>query len=140
MSTPTHPLSTLSFPSRSKFWTELKSLSLHTFMATWASEKQKPFPVSVTPQVSVRSSAFPAQFIDRGCGVFVLGSLGSWTLGQHCRLEGETARRGHGECGRFSEEADRHESSDNHGHSLRCLLYTSPSPRDQRGSRMPSSA
>ena len=24
--------------------------------------------------------------------------------------------------------------------SLACLLYTSPSPRDQRGSRMPSSA
>ena len=23
---------------------------------------------------------------------------------------------------------------------IRCLLYTSPSPRDQRGSRMPSSA
>ena len=23
---------------------------------------------------------------------------------------------------------------------VRCLLYTSPSPRDQRGSRMPSSA
>ena len=26
------------------------------------------------------------------------------------------------------------------GHSMGCLLYTSPSPRDQRGSRMPSSA
>ena len=26
------------------------------------------------------------------------------------------------------------------GHSKTCLLYTSPSPRDQRGSRMPSSA
>ena len=26
------------------------------------------------------------------------------------------------------------------GHILICLLYTSPSPRDQRGSRMPSSA
>ena len=26
------------------------------------------------------------------------------------------------------------------GHHKRCLLYTSPSPRDQRGSRMPSSA
>ena len=26
------------------------------------------------------------------------------------------------------------------GTILRCLLYTSPSPRDQRGSRMPSSA
>ena len=25
-------------------------------------------------------------------------------------------------------------------HALSCLLYTSPSPRDQRGSRMPSSA
>ena len=27
-----------------------------------------------------------------------------------------------------------------HGTTLFCLLYTSPSPRDQRGSRMPSSA
>ena len=27
-----------------------------------------------------------------------------------------------------------------HGKSTTCLLYTSPSPRDQRGSRMPSSA
>ena len=26
------------------------------------------------------------------------------------------------------------------GHTEVCLLYTSPSPRDQRGSRMPSSA
>ena len=26
------------------------------------------------------------------------------------------------------------------GHDRGCLLYTSPSPRDQRGSRMPSSA
>ena len=26
------------------------------------------------------------------------------------------------------------------GHAITCLLYTSPSPRDQRGSRMPSSA
>ena len=25
-------------------------------------------------------------------------------------------------------------------HMMTCLLYTSPSPRDQRGSRMPSSA
>ena len=25
-------------------------------------------------------------------------------------------------------------------HTVACLLYTSPSPRDQRGSRMPSSA
>ena len=34
--------------------------------------------------------------------------------------------------------------TENHGLSyplvVNCLLYTSPSPRDQRGSRMPSSA
>eukprot|EP00829_Urostomides_striatus_P005452 TRINITY_DN16082_c0_g1_i1.p2 TRINITY_DN16082_c0_g1~~TRINITY_DN16082_c0_g1_i1.p2 ORF type:complete len:118 (+),score=45.18 TRINITY_DN16082_c0_g1_i1:40-354(+) len=30
--------------------------------------------------------------------------------------------------------------SRNFGESYDCLLYTSPSPRDQRGSRMPSSA
>ena len=66
-------------------------------MATWASDKQKPFPVSVTPQVSVSSSssAFPAQFIDRGCGAFVLGSwglglLGSTVVSKGRRLEGDT--------------------------------------------------
>ena len=31
-------------------------------------------------------------------------------------------------------------SSHTRGHLESCLLYTSPSPRDQRGSRMPSSA
>ena len=33
--------------------------------------------------------------------------------------------------------------ADGHAHvgeAMACLLYTSPSPRDQRGSRMPSSA
>ena len=35
-------------------------------------------------------------------------------------------------------ELDYLESKD--GHLSGCLLYTSPSPRDQRGSRMPSSA
>ena len=29
---------------------------------------------------------------------------------------------------------------DSYKHYTPCLLYTSPSPRDQRGSRMPSSA
>ena len=33
-----------------------------------------------------------------------------------------------------------YESSDAPGCNITCLLYTSPSPRDQRGSRMPSSA
>ena len=36
-----------------------------------------------------------------------------------------------------------HDDHDDHGHEKKakaCLLYTSPSPRDQRGSRMPSSA
>ena len=34
--------------------------------------------------------------------------------------------------------ADMRQATD--AESLHCLLYTSPSPRDQRGSRMPSSA
>ena len=32
------------------------------------------------------------------------------------------------------------DTSNEHGGHKCCLLYTSPSPRDQRGSRMPSSA
>ena len=42
-------------------------------------------------------------------------------------------------------DADRIGDEDMHGGAIEdeydsCLLYTSPSPRDQRGSRMPSSA
>ena len=33
-----------------------------------------------------------------------------------------------------------HDNSNTSGTAPACLLYTSPSPRDQRGSRMPSSA
>ena len=33
-----------------------------------------------------------------------------------------------------------HTWEDEEAHYYDCLLYTSPSPRDQRGSRMPSSA
>ena len=36
-----------------------------------------------------------------------------------------------------SSDKEQSEHKDNHNN---CLLYTSPSPRDQRGSRMPSSA
>ena len=45
-----------------------------------------------------------------------------WTW-QHALLASKTLRR-----------------SSNSKHDTACLLYTSPSPRDQRGSRMPSSA
>ena len=37
-------------------------------------------------------------------------------------------------------EAVEHDKHDRYAHRQPCLLYTSPSPRDQRGSRMPSSA
>ena len=39
----------------------------------------------------------------------------------------------------FSEVYD-FANADSYGINIGCLLYTSPSPRDQRGSRMPSSA
>ena len=35
---------------------------------------------------------------------------------------------------------DENEMDENNEEPNTCLLYTSPSPRDQRGSRMPSSA
>ena len=43
--------------------------------------------------------------------------------------------------GRFGRPIKHTENSLDIGHGpIDCLLYTSPSPRDQRGSRMPSSA
>ena len=39
-----------------------------------------------------------------------------------------------------SKTIEVYDPSKNYWESLNCLLYTSPSPRDQRGSRMPSSA
>ena len=46
----------------------------------------------------------------------------------------EELQKAHPEYGIVTEEAGIINKSNN------CLLYTSPSPRDQRGSRMPSSA
>ena len=40
----------------------------------------------------------------------------------------------------WRESFDRHGEGNSASHIKACLLYTSPSPRDQRGSRMPSSA
>ena len=42
--------------------------------------------------------------------------------------------------GQHAVEIDLMEPLDPDGRPRVCLLYTSPSPRDQRGSRMPSSA
>ena len=44
----------------------------------------------------------------------------------------------HGATGEFGLRDIRHRQAKHYYD--RCLLYTSPSPRDQRGSRMPSSA
>ena len=38
------------------------------------------------------------------------------------------------------EEYERYAEAQRESEAKDCLLYTSPSPRDQRGSRMPSSA
>ena len=43
----------------------------------------------------------------------------------------------------LAEKADivvRYQGGSNAGHTVTCLLYTSPSPRDRTRSRMPSSA
>ena len=68
--------------------------------------------------------------------------LASMTENEIYRYLSETVylerQRFHGSPDQVSEQ----ERSDveNLARSLVCLLYTSPSPRDQRGSRMPSSA
>ena len=45
----------------------------------------------------------------------------------------------HGVDGGY-DDVDEGGDDGNYGNNNGCLLYTSPSPRDQRGSRMPSSA
>ena len=49
-------------------------------------------------------------------------------------------KTGHSYIKRRSKELDALVGFEKSGHYFSCLLYTSPSPRDQRGSRMPSSA
>ena len=49
---------------------------------------------------------------------------------------GKSSKVGHELQGML--QALKHRGEDSTGYA--CLLYTSPSPRDQRGSRMPSSA
>ena len=44
------------------------------------------------------------------------------------------------EDGVLTVQGERKSDSKDEAESYTCLLYTSPSPRDQRGSRMPSSA
>ena len=56
------------------------------------------------------------------------------SFGSNCLLARRLAERGV----RFIQLY--HRGWDHHGGIKNCLLYTSPSPRDQRGSRMPSSA
>ena len=43
-------------------------------------------------------------------------------------------------CGAITEHLENYADLTINDASRICLLYTSPSPRDQRGSRMPSSA
>ena len=60
-----------------------------------------------------------------------LGSLMAWTLTDQQTANAYVTSNTAGGTGRGGGIADV---------SGTCLLYTSPSPRDQRGSRMPSSA
>ena len=62
-------------------------------------------------------------------------------------LEVEGVKENSGEMGKFKIakvlKAEKHPNADKLkvcDVTIGCLLYTSPSPRDQRGSRMPSSA
>ena len=63
-------------------------------------------------------------------------------LGQPYMREQEGSLRNGHKKAEFAGKEEKLDSSDrnNKSNDKTCLLYTSPSPRDQRGSRMPSSA
>ena len=82
---------------------------------------------------------------DLGCkSLLMLRNHGTLTLGPTCGTAFlrmyflENACKTQILAQSVGSESQLHEEPEDMGH--RCLLYTSPSPRDQRGSRMPSSA
>ena len=54
-------------------------------------------------------------------------------------MKSKAMERQQEEMRRGVDEKEKHDKKENKK-DKNCLLYTSPSPRDQRGSRMPSSA
>ena len=74
-------------------------------------------------------AVFAILFLAVIAGAFILGDLSNGQFGSTLRGSGGTAAKAGGHSLSQSEVQDRI-----------CLLYTSPSPRDKRQSRMPSSA
>ena len=64
-----------------------------------------------------------------------LPDLAEMRKARHKRLTDAIVARGYGGLSMFDPRGIEHQKA-----PIACLLYTSPSPRDQRGSRMPSSA
>ena len=79
--------------------------------------------------------------IDAGVPRWLKGKGRGWVTAEYGMLPRSTHTRNSREAARGKQSGRTVEISRLIGRSLRaCLLYTSPSPRDQRGSRMPSSA
>ena len=81
-------------------------------------DEQPPNPLSTTKSILLRISRFNPEFDDSNKFMEFTVSYEKWTTVLEAILD-----------------VKKH-----HDHSVACLLYTSPSPRDKRQSRMPSSA
>ena len=73
---------------------------------------------------------------ESGCGAAYLARK----QGMEVFLSDKGAIKDHYKQFLTENEIEFEEGSHDEARILDCLLYTSPSPRDQRGSRMPSSA
>ena len=100
------------------------------------------FPVQISRDVDASGvSGCRNCQVDRGkehTGFLYIKLLFAQSLAQLCPVTSLDSREAKIK-GAIDRMPDKFLNSDE-GHPYYCLLYTSPSPRDQRGSRMPSSA
>ena len=85
------------------------------------------------------------QLNDGGDATLLIGPTDGTSIKTEAITIGETLQAAGyvtAHIGKFHSTARSNDIVNNHGFdfNIGCLLYTSPSPRDQRGSRMPSSA
>ena len=94
------------------------------------------YPENVKQLVAIEGMGPPPKMIEERLAVPVEDRVTGW-IDDLRKLSGRTPRR----YPTIEDAFQRMQSENPHlNEAQACLLYTSPSPRDQRGSRMPSSA
>ena len=100
-------------------------------------------PVRSTSAFETEGVLSPEEFVAAGDALVRACPTWSWARGSDARAKSYLPRdkqyvtTRHVPCARRARDMEAYAGREE---ALSCLLYTSPSPRDQRGSRMPSSA